>query len=128
MFRNAILVAFALLNISGFAAESAFTFTNPGNRFAPAIGSATLAPWDPDATGWSLTQTSFGTAASFGIPAPPGGDKVVMNFPACTNRQGYELTHAGTPNGVYGEGGFGLVSNYTLIFDVLFPAASDAQW
>ncbi len=130
MFRTANLVlavcALLLFATGARAAESSFTFTNAADRFAAASGTATLAPFDPDFTGWSNAQTMFGTAASFGIAAPPGGDKVVMSFPACTSRQGYLLTHGGALNGVYGDQG--KVSNYTLVFDVLYPGSSDAQW
>ncbi len=50
-----------------------------------------------------------------------------MPFPACTAAQGWQLTHGAPANGPYGESN-GLVSNYTIIMDVLFPAASDLRW
>ncbi len=128
MLRNvvaAVCVCLAILN-GARGAESVFTFENPGDRFVPASGAATLEPFDPDFTGWSDSETIFDTATNFGLPVPPGGDKVVMRFPACTPRQGYLLSHAGSPNGTYGD--LGWVSNYTLIFDVLYPTESDGQW
>src|SRR5262245_55226685 len=54
------------------AVEASFTFTNPADRFAPASGPALLAPWDPDASGWSNLPggTVFDTATNLGIPVP----------------------------------------------------------
>ena len=121
----AVCVCLAILH-GACGAESVFTFGNAGDRFAPASGAATLEPFDPDFTDWSSSETIFDTATNLGQPAPPGGNKVVMRFPACTSRQGYLLSHAGSANGVYGD--FGKVSNFTLIFDVLYPTASDGQW
>src|SRR5688572_9706091 len=117
----------SLLAVSAMAAPTLWTFSDPANRFAPASGTASLIYHDPDASGWGSANTAFGTASSFNLPAMPGGDADVMRFPACTARQGYRVTHGSAPNGPYGETA-NRVSNYTLIFDVLFPAASDGRW
>jgi glycerophosphoryl diester phosphodiesterase len=118
----------ALLAFGAAAAPTVWNFSNPTNRFAAASGDATLSYYDPDSTGWGPANTLFGkAAATFGLPTIPGGDPDVMRFPACTARQGYRIAHDSAPNGPYGETD-AKVSNYTLIFDVLFPAASDGRW
>jgi 5'-nucleotidase/UDP-sugar diphosphatase len=104
-----------------------WTFANPSDRLAPVSGTATLEFFNPDATGWGPRNTSFGTASSLGLPGMTGGDAHVMRFPASTARQGYVLTHGAPPNGPFGETD-GLVSNYSLIVDVLYPSASDGRW
>src|SRR5262245_39366086 len=91
-----------------------WTFDNPERRMAPSSGTATLAYFDPDGTGWGPAKTTFGTASSFGLPAMTGGDPTVMRLPARTARQGLRLSHTAPPNGPYGES-HSLVSNYTLI-------------
>lgn len=109
------------------AVQTVWNFSDPGDRFAPTSGSGVLACHDPGGTGWGASQTVFGKASALGLPAMPGGDADVMAFPACTAQQGYAMTHGGVANGPYGETDH-LVSNYTLLMDVLFPAASDGRW
>lgn len=104
-----------------------WTFENPADRLARSSGTATLDYFDPDRTGWGTKTTSFGKASSFGLPPMTGGDPDVMHFPACSARQGYRLHHGATPNGAFGET-HAVVSNYTLLFDVLYPTASDGRW
>jgi glycerophosphoryl diester phosphodiesterase len=123
----ATLFAALILPAAAQAAATLWKFDNAGNRLAASSGPGALTYFDPDATGWGPLNTAFGKASSFGVPAMTGGDPDVMRFPACTSRQGYRVTHGGAANGPYGETA-GKISNYTLILDVLFPAASDAQW
>lgn len=52
-----------------------------------------------------------------------GQTAYVMGFPAATPSQGYVMTHGIAPNG-----GGSYVNQYTLIMDVMFPAASSGQW
>ena len=108
------------------AASTEWTFANPADRLAATGGPAALAYHDPAAEGWGPALTTFGRASALGLPAMPGGDADVMAFPACAAQQGYRLTHGAMPNGAFEPDG--RVSNYTIIMDVLFPAASDAQW
>ena len=85
-----------------------------------------------DFNGSNLTAT-VGTALAYRgdtanttvfIPATIGGQSaVVMRFPATTPTQGYDVTHGIAPNG-----GGSFVNQYTLIMDVMFPAASSGQW
>lgn len=111
---------------AGARAQSVWTFSNAADRLAAAAGGGTLAYFDPATTGWGA-QTVFGKTGALGLPALPGGDADVMCFPACTAGQGFALTHGAAANGPFGETD-GLVSNYTIIMDVLWPAASDGRW
>lgn len=52
-----------------------------------------------------------------------GSNAVVMGFPAATVSQGYIMTHGIAPNG-----GGSYVNQYTLIMDIMFPAASSGTW
>lgn len=63
------------------------------------------------------TLTTFTTATIGGTPA------VVMGFPAADATQGYMMTHGIAPNG----GGV-YVNQYTLIMDLMYPAASSGTW
>ena len=103
-----------------------WTFENPANPLAASSGHGTLGYFDPDGTGWGPATTEFGTASRFGLPALAGGDPHVMRFPAAGPRQGYTLAHGAPPNGPFGKS-HGVVSNYTLIADVLYPAESDGR-
>ncbi|MDB6069147.1 MAG: hypothetical protein JWL81_318, partial [Verrucomicrobiales bacterium] len=109
------------------AAPSVFTFSNPADRLAPASGPAILTYFDPALTGWAPGPVAFGSASSFGLPPMTGGDPEVMSFPAFAQGEGLQLAHGALPNGSYGDTS-GLVSNYTVIYDVYYPAASDAKW
>jgi predicted phosphodiesterase len=67
--------------------------------------------------GTTASTTSFTTTTIGGQPA------TVMSFPATTATQGYRMTHGIAPNG-----GGGFVNQYTLIMDVMFPAASSGGY
>jgi hypothetical protein len=58
----------------------------------------------------------FGTAASFGISALPGGSDTVMKFPTFSGAQGIGLYDLGPANG-----GGSYVNEYTMAWDVYFP-------
>jgi len=61
------------------------------------------------------------------LPAQPGGNASVMLFPTCSAREGYAVAHGGAANGAYGDTD-GLISNYTVILDILYPSANDGVW
>ncbi|HRZ37016.1 MAG TPA: hypothetical protein P5534_11715 [Candidatus Paceibacterota bacterium] len=66
--------------------------------------------------------TTFGTSASFGIPDVAGQAVHVIRTPKMTPAMGYLMN----PNAA-GNGGGWLVNQYSLVFDVYFPAASSGQ-
>jgi hypothetical protein len=67
--------------------------------------------------------TSFGTTTSFGIPNIGGSPAKVMQIPELNPMGGYIMRHGAAANG-----GGAYVNQYTLIMDVLFPAASAGKW
>jgi glycerophosphoryl diester phosphodiesterase len=112
-------------------APTLWNFDNAENRLAAAGGPGVMTYHDPGSTGWGPTQTQFGSASSFGLPLLPNGsgglvDANVMAFPKTTQAQGYRVAHHNAPNGVHGDAG--RLSNYTMVFDVFYPQASDATW
>ena len=96
-----------------------------------ASASATVTgQWDFDSGSLSATTGAAlayrgDTAATttFSTPSIGGQPAKVMGFPATTPSQGYVLNHGIVPNG-----GGSQVNQYTLILDVMFPAASTGQW
>ena len=77
-----------------------------------------------DYIGDTGSRTTFGTTTSLGLPDINGQAATVMCYPANTNaQQGFNLYFFATPNG-----GGSLVNQWTIIFDILFPAESDGKW
>lgn len=69
----------------------------------------------------TATNTVFGTTTALGLPLINGSVAAVMGFPASTNGMGYLM--AGPASGDSGN----LQNNYTLVFDVLYPSASNGK-
>src|SRR5207253_2051737 len=84
-----------------------------------ATAGATLGPlqYSDGPSGATRTATQFGTTASFGIPSIGGGSANVMKFPAATSPLGYLMPVPPNANG-----GGSIVNDYTIIYDVLYPA------
>lgn len=99
--------------------------------FSAAVGRATITgQWDFNTGNLAATigtplayrsDTASGTI--FTTATIAGQTASVMGFPAATSTQGYVMTHGIAPNG-----GGSYVNQYTLIMDVMFPAASSGQW
>jgi len=73
-------------------------------------------------------DTTFGTTTDFGIPnINAGAENKVMHFNPSTAGTGpwggYKMYHGAAPNG-----GGNYVNQYTLIFDIYYPASSDGTW
>ena len=119
MNRGILLFALGLvlasLNLSHAAITGQWDFNAD---YSPTIGQE-MYPLDPD-TG---AATAFGTTTSFGIPNIAGAEARVMRFPKTPiDFGGYRVPSGAAPNG----GGFA-VNQYTIIMDVLFPAASSSK-
>ncbi|OQB94354.1 MAG: Calcineurin-like phosphoesterase [Verrucomicrobia bacterium ADurb.Bin118] len=94
------------------------------------IHGAVIGQWDFNSS--NLTAT-VGTAlayrgdtagqTTFTTKTIAGETAVVMAFPATTPTQGYVMTHGIAPNG-----GGSAVNQFTLIMDVMYPAASANQY
>jgi hypothetical protein len=72
--------------------------------------------------GATEANTQFGTTTSFGISNVSGQAANVMRVPKNTSAMGYAMN----PNAV-GNGGGGLLNQYSLAFDVYFPSASSGK-
>jgi len=99
-----------------------WTFTDSANRLRQLFGDDELTFYDPSATGWPATKIAFGSASSFGLPSPQGGNPQVMRFSHTLPTEGLKLDFNDPPNGVFKDNGW--IANYTLVFDVLYPASS----
>ncbi len=95
-------------------------FDDAANRLRVWSGDDILTYYDPSATGWAASKIDFGKASSFGLPLPAGGDPDVMHFANTLSSEGLRLTCNDPPNGNFVDNGW--TSNYTLIFDVLYPS------
>lgn len=67
------------------------------------------------------TATVFDTTTGFSIPDIGGTPANVMSFPASGSSGGYRMPITAPANG-----GGSFVNDYTIVMDVLYPAASDA--
>lgn len=70
--------------------------------------------------GMTESGTAFGTTDSFGLPPINGTNAIVMRYTAATGGMGFNM-----PTPADADPFDGLVNNYTIIFDLLFPATSD---
>jgi hypothetical protein len=69
-------------------------------------------------------DTAFGTTTSFGIPDIAGQPAHVLRYtPSVATWGGYKMIHGAAPNG-----GGAYVNKYTIIYDLLYPPASDLTW
>jgi hypothetical protein len=77
-----------------------------------------------DGAGGTTQQgTAFGTTTSFGLPNIGGTEAQVIKVPkTADSTMGFVMPVASEPTGG------GLVNDYTLIFDILFPAESHSKW
>jgi glycerophosphoryl diester phosphodiesterase len=118
--RHALL-ALTLLLATNAAAQT--TVWNFDNTAAPLAGSGpgTLA-WRAD----TASVARLGTSGFFGLPPMTGGHTGVLSLPALSAPQGLYCDHNTPPNGLYAPQGW--VSNYTLAFDILIPAATFDRW
>ncbi len=114
---NAILLA-TLLVAAKTAAQPTGQWDFESGNLDATVG--TVLTYADGAGGPTQLGTSFGTTTSFGIPNINGTLANVMRFPAATNGMGYLMPDPATPNG-----GGSQVNEWTLIMDVLYPAASD---
>jgi hypothetical protein len=106
---------------SGQTVTGQWDFNDPNNPLGATVGSDGYFWARPDSN--QSGEVEFGTAGSFGISPVPGGDSGVMKFPAFDPFNGIAVWH-----GMNANGGGWYVNQYTIIYDLLFPAESDGQW
>jgi hypothetical protein len=115
---SAVVLATLLVAAKTFGQPTGQWDFDSGNLNATVGAALTYADGSGGAT---QLGTSFGTTTSFGIPNINGTVANVMRFPAATNGMGYSM-----PDPAAANGGGSTVNEWTLIMDVLYPAASDA--
>jgi hypothetical protein len=69
------------------------------------------------------TATRFGTTTSLGIPDIKGQTAKVVEIPELNPMGGFIMRHGAEKNG-----GGGYVNQFTVIYDVLFPASTEGRW
>jgi hypothetical protein len=101
-----------------------------GLSWADAAQAAVTGQWDFNSgslaatTGADLAYRGDTALSTIFTTATIGGQTAsVMQFPATSPTQGYTVTHGIAPNG-----GGSYVNQYTLIMDIMFPAASSGTW
>ncbi len=67
------------------------------------------------------TGTHFGSATQFGLPPVDGSDAQIMQVPALGTMFGYIMKPGDRGNGQ-------TVLQYTLLFDLLYPASAASSW
>ncbi|MBM3836012.1 MAG: hypothetical protein FJ403_22660, partial [Verrucomicrobia bacterium] len=90
---------------------------NSGNLTATTGGAL---QYGDGATGATQQSTQFGTTTALTIPDIGGTAAQVMRF--STNGAGFLM-----PTPAAANGGGGLVNDWTIVMDILFPAASDGK-
>ncbi len=103
-----------------------WNLNDPKQPFKTDRGGATMTYRDPANTGWGPTRTQFVSTGVPGLPNLPDGPSGVMAFPKTAPGEGYAITHNLPANGAFKASG--LISNYTLVMDVLWPSTSDGVW
>ena len=117
-------VAALLLPLAPVGTHAAITgqwdFNNTNDPFVATIGQP-LQFFDPNSD--TPVQTRVGTTTSLGAPGISGSEAIVMKFGTNGFGRGYLA-----PHGIAANGAGGMVNNWTIIMDVLFPAASNNKW
>jgi|GEM_PF-2506253 len=121
--RTLTMTAALTLFASSACAQFSPTVWNFDNAAAPRASAS--GPGVLTFRGSTGTLMQAGTASSFGLPLPPGGNTGVVFIPTLTSAQGLNLDHGGTPNGTSVASGW--LGNYTLVIDVLVPGATFAR-
>lgn len=103
-----------------------WNFNDAAAPFKSDRGVAVLGYRDAAGTGWGPSRTRYLTTGVTGLPNLPNGASQVMAFPKTAPGEGYTIKHNFAANGAFKANG--LVSNYTLVMDVLWPASSDGVW
>lgn len=101
-------------------------FNDGAMPLTPDYGPSRLAYYSPSGGNGSENDTAFGTTDELGIPAVPGGTATVMAFGDYSPDEGLELITNVPANGDYAA--LGKLSDYTLVFDILWPQESDFAW
>lgn len=112
--------------LADWSGASIWTFDDAQAPLKTSQGEAQLTVYDPRGFHWHHRAMRVSTPQRFGIPALPGdGQRRVLQLAVRDADQGLRLSHAAPPNGAMAR--YGQLSNYTLVADVYWPSASQAQ-
>jgi Ca2+-binding RTX toxin-like protein/3',5'-cyclic AMP phosphodiesterase CpdA len=119
VFSDRVFSASEIADMGGAKADGPLAAVSDGRTvqfdfngdIAASLGAGTLTIVDKKGDALEAL-TTFGTAASYGIPELPGGDDQVMFFPAPKEKQGFVVTPAGDDD---------VITEYSLVMDVLVP-------
>jgi 5'-nucleotidase / UDP-sugar diphosphatase len=109
-------------------AETDWQFDLTDSPLQATSGPGQLSYFDPDNTNWWPSKIQFATASQHNIPAYPNQapDKYIMSVAGLDSNQGLVLRHQAAANGDFSDQN--LVSDWTLVIDILSPTSSDGQW
>lgn len=99
--------------------DTVWNFEGVSHPLKPSYGLAKLLWRGKESGGFKLKAMDV---RKWGLPALPGGKTKAVAFPAFGPEGGLTILHQYPANGVFKE--LGRVSNYTLIWDVFWPASS----
>ncbi|WP_394192128.1 metallophosphoesterase [Pseudoalteromonas atlantica] len=103
-----------------------WNFDNPETPLIADTGPAVLNYYDPESDNWGDEKTQFKTTTELNISDLKEGPSGVMAFARHSPTEGFTLTPNTPANGDFKEQN--LISDYTLVMDVLWPEYSDKSW
>ena len=107
-------------------AVTVWNFNNPEQGFSSDFGPATLNFYDPEDSNWGPEDSQFAATTELEIADLPNGASGVLAFPRHSPNQGLTLTANSPANGDYQTKG--LIADYTLVMDIMWPEQSTNEW
>jgi hypothetical protein len=122
---RAALVLIAVGGLAGASMQAAITGQWDFNTAANPLAATTGAPLEyfDGSGGDTELGTQTGTTTALALPDIGGLPASVMVFPKCTPLMGYYIVP-----GIPANGPSGKAENYTILMDILWPAASTGKW
>lgn len=99
-----------------------WNFNNLQHALTPDSGLSELSYFDPEQSNWAQDDIQFATTADLGIADLPDGPANVLAFSRFSPVEGLQLKTNIAANGDFEEQG--LLSDYTLVMDILWPEES----
>lgn len=107
-------------------AVTVWNFNNPEQGFSSDFGPATLSFYDPEYKNWGPEDSQFATTSELEIADFTNGASGVLAFARHSPTQGLTLTANSAANGDYQTKG--LIADYTLVMDIMWPEQSTNEW
>src|ERR1043166_1566297 len=115
------IILFSLFGAASLRAQPIGQWDFNGGNLTATVGSDL--EYLDGAGGETARSTQFGTTTALGIPDIGGQPAQVMRFSTNVAPRGFKMSFNSAPNG-----GGGFVNQWTILFDVLYPAESQGQW